>query len=307
MNTNDLALFVEIADIGSITTAATQLEISPSAASAALKRLEKHLNIELFIRSTRKLRITPEGERFLVHCRKILSILEDGKVSIINSQDEIAGHIRLSVSSDLGRNLILPWLDDVMDENPKLNFQLSLDDSISDFYMDNIDVALRYGEQLEDSSMVAFHLITTEYVVCASPEYVKYYGTPQKPADLLNHNCLLYRLRNQTYDLWEFTNKQSLEGTNPIQKVKVRSNRVCNDGDVVKRWSTSGKGIALKSRLNISNDLKTKNLIELMTDYQAKPISLWLICPSKKQVTPAVLFLRDLLRDKCKEQLNYNQ
>jgi DNA-binding transcriptional LysR family regulator len=302
MNTSDLALFVEIADIGSITTAAKQLDISPSAASAALKRLEKHLNIELFIRSTRKLRITLEGERFLVHCRKVLSSLDDAKASINSSQDEIAGRIHLSVSSDLGRNLVLPWLDDVMDEKPKLSFQLSLDDSVSDFYMDKVDVALRYG-QLDDSSMVAFHLATTEYVICASPEYINQYTPPQKPEDLVNHNCLLYRLGNQTYDIWEFTKKQNLGLINTPQKIKVHSNRICNDGDVVRRWALAGKGLALKSRFNIINDLKIGNLIELMPDYQAKSISLWLICPSKKQVTPAVLFLRELLREKCKELL----
>jgi DNA-binding transcriptional LysR family regulator len=309
MNTADLELFVRTADIGNITAAAVQLDISPAAASAALKRLEKQLGIELFIRSTRQLRITAEGERFLLHCRQALSSLDDAKASITEMKGEIAGEVRLSVSSDLGRNLILPWLDEVMDNNPKLSFQLSIGDSLADFYMDKVDVALRYG-QPEDSTMVAFKLATVDRVICASPGYIATYGSPKKPEDLLQHNCLLYQLGSKTYNQWELISKNSgntISNTDDSiksrSKIKVSSNRMCNDGDIVKRWAVAGKGIALKSRLDLSHDLNAGRVIELMPDYYVEPTSLWLICPNRKQVTPAILLLRDLLREKCQALL----
>jgi DNA-binding transcriptional LysR family regulator len=322
MNTSDLKLFVRTADTGNITAAAAQLEMSPAAASAALKRLEKQLGIELFIRSTRQLRITAEGERFLLHCRQALSSLDDAKASISEMKGEIAGEVRLSVSSDLGRNLILPWLDEVMDNNPKLSFQLSMGDSLADFYMDKVDVALRYG-QPEDSTMVAFKLATVERVICASPDYIAAYGSPQKPEDLLQHNCLLYQLGSKTYNQWELISKNSEDTIDTKQhneqstdensntddsikskyKIKVSSNRMCNDGDIVKRWALAGKGIALKSRLDLSRDLNAGRVVELMPNYYVEPTSLWLICPSRKQVTPAILLLRDLLREKCQALL----
>lgn len=309
MNTADLELFVRTADIGNITAAAVQLNISPAAASAALKRLEKQLGTELFIRSTRQLRITAEGERFLLHCRQALSSLDDAKASISEMKGEIAGEVRLSVSSDLGRNLILPWLDEVMDNNPKLSFQLSIGDSLADFYMDKVDVALRYG-QPEDSTMVAFKLATVDRVICASPDYIAAYGSPNKPEDLLQHNCLLYQLGSKTYNQWELLSKNSDDTISNTDdsikskyKIKVSSNRKCNDGDIVKRWAVAGKGIALKSRLDLSHDLNAGRVIELMPDYYVKPTSLWLMCPSRKQVTPAILLLRDLLREKCQALL----
>ncbi|MGF1716872.1 LysR family transcriptional regulator [Photobacterium chitinilyticum] len=298
MNTSDLELFIRTADCGNITAAAGQLDTSPAAASAALKRLEKQLGVELFIRSTRQLRITAEGERFLLHCRQAIDSLEYAKASIAEMQGEIAGEIRMSVSSDLGRNLVLPWLDDVMDDNPQLSVQLSIGDSLADFYMDRVDVALRYG-QPEDSSMVAFQLATVERIVCASPEYLERHGAPQTPEELLQHNCLLYRLGDQIYSHWEFIKKPTESSEELVQKIKVNSNRLCNDGDIVRRWAVAGKGIALKSRLDMSVDLKAGRVIELMPDYRVKPTSLWLICPSRKQVTPAVLLLRDMLREKC--------
>lgn len=309
MNTADLELFVRTADIGNITAAAVQLDMSPAAASAALKRLEKQLGIELFIRSTRQLRITAEGERFLLHCRQALSSLDDAKASITEMKGEIAGEVRLSVSSDLGRNLILPWLDEVMDNNPRLSFQLSIGDSLADFYMDKVDVALRYG-QPEDSTMVAFKLATVDRVICASPDYIATYGAPKKPEDLLQHNCLLYQLGSKTYNQWELVSKNSgntISNTDDSikyrSKIKVSSNRMCNDGDIVKRWAVAGKGIALKSRLDLSHDLNAGRVIELMPDYYVEPTSLWLICPNRKQVTPAILLLRDLLREKCQALL----
>ncbi|OLQ74515.1 LysR family transcriptional regulator [Photobacterium proteolyticum] len=301
MNTSDLELFIRTADCGSITAAAGLLDTSPAAASAALKRLEKQLGVELFIRSTRQLRITAEGERFLLHCRQAIESLEYAKASLVEMQGEIAGEVRMSVSSDLGRNMILPWLDEVMDSNPALSVQLSLGDSLADFYMDRVDVALRYG-QPEDSSMVAFQLTAVDRILCAAPEYLERHGAPQTPDELLEHNCLLYRLGDQIFNQWEFTSKISGQSESS-KKVKVSSNRVCNDGDIVRRWVVAGKGIALKSRLDMFSDLKAGRVVEVMPGFRAKSTSLWLICPSRKQVTPAVLLLRDKLREKFKHLL----
>ena len=292
MNTADLSLFVRTADTGSITASARQLDISPAAASAALKRLEKQLGVELFIRSTRQLRITTEGERFLLYCRQALETLDEGKTSLRIMQGEVSGRLRFSMSSDLGRNVVLPWLDEMMETHPALSLHLSISDSLADFYLDRVDIALRYGEP-EDSSMVAFQITTIDRVICASPDYLEKFGTPESPYDLKHHNCLRYRLDNRVYDEWELND---LKGS---YKVKVQSNRLCNDADIVHRWVVAGKGIAFKSRLDMLADLRSGKVIEILADYNSAPLSLWLVCPTRKQVTPTVLMLRDMLREKC--------
>jgi DNA-binding transcriptional LysR family regulator len=292
MNTADLALFVRTADIGSITASAQQLDMTPAAASAALKRLEKQLGVQLFVRSTRQLRITTEGERFLLYCRQALTALEDGKASLNAMSGKIAGTVRLSVTSDLGRNRVLPWLDEAMEEHPELSINLITSDSRLDFYLDRIDVALRMGEP-EDSSMVAFHIVSFDRIACASPAYLDQHSTPKHPDDLQQHNCLIYQLRDLSYDLW------TLYSDTETYKVKIKGNRASNDGDVVRRWVVSGKGIAFKSRLDMTADLNAGNVVQVLSDYRSDPISLWLTCPSRKQVTPAVLMLRDWLREKC--------
>lgn len=296
MNTSDLTLFVRTADSGSITASAGQLGISPAAASAALKRLEKQLDVQLFIRSTRQLRITSEGERFLLYCRQALASLEEGKSSLNAMRGKIAGELRLSVSSDLGRNIVLPWLDEAMDKHPELSLHLSVGDTLSDFYLDRVDVALRYGEP-EDSSMVAFHIATVDRVAFASPNYLATFGTPKHPEELRNHNCLLYLLGNRAYDTWPFFKEEQR------LKVQVKGNRESNDADIIRRWAVAGKGIGFKSSLDVSADLQTGKVVRLFPDYESEPLSTWLICPNRKQVTPAILMLRDLLREKCAEAL----
>ncbi|WP_017220833.1 LysR family transcriptional regulator [Moritella dasanensis] len=301
MNIQDLTLFVRTAQTCNITASALQLEMSPAAASAALKRLEKQLGVQLFIRSTRKLRITAEGERYLLHCTEALAALEKGKASLNEMQGKIAGEIRLSASSDLGRNIVLPWLDEVMDAYPELSIQLNVGDNLADFYHDKVDMALRYGEP-EDSTLVAFLIAKIDRVVCASPAYLAKYGEPSHPNELPQHNCLLYRFGERVYDTWPFVDSAS--NNTGKYNVKVAGNRLSNDADVVHRWVVAGKGITMKSRLDMAADLRSGNVVELLRDFNSPPINLWLICPNRIQVTPAMLMLRDLLRSKCEAELS---
>ncbi|MFT6915341.1 MAG: DNA-binding transcriptional LysR family regulator [Motiliproteus sp.] len=292
MNTSDLNLFIRIAETGSITESAKQQGISTAAASSALKRLEIQLDVQLFIRTTRQLRITAAGEQFLFHCRQALASLDQGRQSAHQLQGRIGGELRLSVSSDLGRNVVLPWLDELMDEHPALSVNLNVGDSLTNFFMDDVDVALRYGKP-EDSTRVAFHIATIKRVTCAAPSYLSAFGEPSHPEDLRKHNCLLHRLDGRLFNTWEFVDKSG------DHKIKVSSNRVSNDTDIVRRWAVAGKGIAYRSEIDISGDLRSGKLIRVLPDFQSPGAQLYLICPGRKQVTPAVILLREMLRDKC--------
>jgi len=292
MNTSDLKLFVRIAQTGSITESAKQTGITTAAASSALKRLEKQLDVQLFIRTTRQLRITSSGEAFLFHCQQALDSLEQGLITAHEELGNIKGELRLSVSSDLGRNILIPWIDEMMLQNPSLSIDLTVSDSLSDFFMDKIDLALRYGKP-EDSTMVAFHIAALKRVTCASPTYLESFGTPSHPEDLRLHNSLLYRINGRLFNTWYYRKKSD------SYKIKVSSNRVCNDTDIVRRWAIAGHGIAYRSQIDISVDLKNGKLVPLLTDFESPPVDLYLLCPNKKQVTPAVIAFREMLREKC--------
>lgn len=296
MQLNDLTLFVRVADCGSLTAAAVELDISTAVASAGLKRLEKELGTSLFIRSTRSLRLTDAGERYLIHCRSALADLDMGQRAITSSLAEISGSISLAVPSDVGRNVVLSWLDDFLSEYPELNLRLHIGDNLSDFYRDKIDVALRSGKP-KDSSLVAFKICNSSRVLCASPEYIERVGAVTSLEQLQQHNCLFFMLDERTHDQWFF----SRDGQK--HKVRVTSNRTCNDADVARRWAVAGQGVVYKSWLDLTDDIDAGRLVPMLTEFAGEEADLYLVCPGREHVTPVVLLLRDMLRERCKAWL----
>ena len=294
MNTSDLNLFIRIVETGSITETANQLSITPAAVSSALKRLEKQLDVQLLIRTTRQLRITPQGEQFLFHCRQALASLEQGRIAAHQTQGKVSGKLRLSVPSDLGRNTLLLWIEELLNEHPLLSIDLTVGDSISDFFIDQVDMALRFGK-LEDSSMVSFHIATMNRITCASPGYISKHGEPEHPKCLKEHNCLLHRRAGRLFNNWEYADHLG------SYKVKVDSNRVSNDTDIVRRWAVSGKGIAYRSQIDVYSELRSGQLVQLLPDFESPSVELNLICPSREQVSPAVIAFRELLREKASQ------
>ncbi|MDD8057660.1 MULTISPECIES: LysR family transcriptional regulator [Shewanella] len=292
----DLQVVLKVAEFRSITAAATHLDMRTATASAALKRVEAHLGAELFIRTTRQLRLSSAGEKYIPQCEQAMLMLDQAKQNMKGELDVIDGDLRLSVSSDLGRNVVIPWIDDFMDTHSKVSLRVSISDTNVDFYRDSVDLALRYGSP-NDANLYGFKICNVPRLICASQSYLDQHGTPTHPQDLAEHNALLYQLQNLTHDIWEFT-----QGNDSI-KVKVSGNRVANDADLVRRWCVNGKGIAAKSCLDLAHDLLTNKLVTIMSDYQVKSTELWLIFPSRQSITPATRLLRDMLKQQTRDLL----
>lgn len=287
----DLHVVHKVAEFRSITAAANALDMSVATASAAVKRVEKKLGIELFVRSTRQLRLSTAGERYLPQCAQALNLLEQAQQQIKGGLGVVEGELRISLSSDLGRNLVIPWLDEFIDKYPKVSLKITISDSPIDFYRDAVDIALRYGSP-KDANLYGFKICNVPGLLCATEPYLKTFGQPNHPQDLASHNGLFYQLYDEIHDVWKFKK----EGTE--YKIKMKGNRASNDGDLVRRWCAAGKGIAVKSSLDIADDLLNGRLVSVMPEYTARTTELWLICPSRQSITPAVRLLRDCFREK---------
>lgn len=294
MQIEDLKVVLKVAEFRSITAAATNLDMQTATASAALKRVEKTLGAELFIRSTRQLRLSTAGERYLPHCQHALQMLERAKLSISDDKTAIEGELRIAMSSDLGRNLAAPWLDELMQLHPKLSVKTYLSDSMIDFYRDPVDVALRYGSP-KDNKLYGYKICDVAGLLCASPDYLDKHGWPEHPQDLASHMGLFYQLYDVTYDVWEFSEQAH------TLKIKMQGRRTSNDGDLVRRWCVDGHGFAIKSSLDMAADLLAGNVVSVMPAYKPRQRELWLICPSRQSITPAVRQLREMLRAKCQQ------
>ena len=141
----DLELFVSTVESGSLSSAARRFGMSPATASASLKRLEETLGGRLFVRSTRSQRLTVEGEVFLDHCQQALQALNDGRAAVSTGLSVVKGVLQLSLPSDLGRNVLLPLIDDFQSRHPLLQIRLHCSDRVADVYRQPVDIALRYG------------------------------------------------------------------------------------------------------------------------------------------------------------------
>lgn len=294
----DLAIVVQVAQTRSITKAAQLLDLKTATASAAIKRVEKTLGEPLFVRTTRQLRLSGAGERYLPKCQQALALLDQAQNSLGQDSDTLTGELRLAVSSDLGRNRAVQWLDELLGQHPQLSMRLHISDSNVDFYRDNIDIALRYGPPPADSKLVGFKICPVPSVLCASPDYLTRCGEPQHPEQLPHHNGLFYQLHETLYNQWLFAKGDQR------YKIKMTGNRAGNDGDLVRRWCIAGYGLAVKSCLDVAQDLLNGSLIPVMTDYQPRPTELWLMCPSRHTITPSVRLLRDNLRQRTRTILS---
>ncbi|WP_232293465.1 LysR family transcriptional regulator [Stigmatella aurantiaca] len=293
----DLQVFVAAADAGSFSAASRVLNVTPAVASTAMKRLEQALEVRLFIRSTRSLRLTDEGERYLVHARLALRALEDGRMTVARRKGDLTGTLKLSVPSDFGRNVLLPWLDEFQSTFPKLTVQLRVSDRVADLYRQPVDVAIRYGT-LEDSALVSQPLApTNRRVLCAAPAYLARHGAPETLEGLRRHNCLRFTLGDGVHDRWSF------QGPKGLEVITVDGNRFCDDADVVRRWALAGQGIVYKSFLDLAGDLKAGRLVPLLPAYKGEPTPLQLVCAHRSLLSPAVGRLRDFLKARCEALL----
>ncbi len=288
----DLQVVLKVAEFRSITAAAADLDMRTATASAALKRVENALGVELFIRTTRRLRLSGAGERYIPECQQALLMLDQAKQKMKDDLDIVDGELRIAVSSDLGRNLVSPWLDEFLETYPEVSLKLNVSDSVIDFYRDSVDMALRYGSP-DDANLYGFKICNVPGLLCATQEYLDKNGAPEHPHDLPAHNGLFYQLNDIVHDVWEFS-----EGETDY-KIKMSGNRASNDGDLVRRWCVAGKGLAVKSCLDISDDLLSGRIVNVMPAFKPRTTELWLICPSRQLMTPATRLLRDMLKKKC--------
>lgn len=286
---DDLKLFVRAAALGSFSDAAREVDLLPGQASAAIARLEKQLALRLFARSTRSLRLTDEGERYLPFALDALAALQSGHDALRRDDADLVGTLQLAAPSDLGRNVLLPLLSRFRRAHPRLDLRLLLSDQLTDVFRDPVDIAIRYGH-IDDASFVALPLApANRRVLVAAPAYLARHGAPADIDALAGRDCLLFQLQGKVYDKWNFPDARG------GRAVQVSATLAGDDSDVVRRWAIAGEGIAYKSWLDVCADVASGALVVLLPDQPGEAAPLNLICPHRRQFSPAVRQLHALL------------
>lgn len=290
-NVADLNVLIHTARSGSLTGAAGALGITPAAASATLKRLETQLGTRLFERSTRAMRLTAAGQTLLDYAKRAFDLLAEGESQVTEDRGALVGRLRVAAPSDLARHTLLPWFNEFLALHPGLQLSLSVGDRPLDVVRDEVDVALRFGT-LPDSRLVARTLVQSSPVLCAAPDYLRRHPAPQKPQDLLQHNCLVFERGGQQHRLWRFA--QNGHWT----EVRVNGDRSVDDASMARDWAVAGMGVLLKSAVDVRSHLADGQLVRLLPDWQTEPYPLHALLPSGRFVPRRVRALVDFLAQK---------
>ncbi|MBM3117149.1 LysR family transcriptional regulator [Jeongeupia naejangsanensis] len=278
--------FLRIVERGSLSGAARDLNQTPAALSVALKRLEAQLGVRLFLRSTRQLSLTAEGEIWYRSALAAQQALDAGRDALAAHRGELVGPLRISAPSDFGRQFVVDWLDAFCGQHPGIVPWLTLSDRVDDLVADSIDLAFRAGEQ--DGSVIATPLTPdNRRVLVASPAYWDRHGRPDSPAGLSGHACLAFSIRDSAHVSWRFHRDGQTES------VQVAPVRHANDGAIVSEWARRGWGVAYKSRLDVANDLAAGRLAQALADWQGEPTPMYIVRPGARQLLPRVRAFRD--------------
>jgi DNA-binding transcriptional LysR family regulator len=253
-----LEVFAAVVAEGSFSAAGRRLGLTPSAVSRAIDRIEARLGVRLLLRSTRALNLTAEGQAYLATARRILTDLNDAE-QMIADQGAPRGRLRVSAALSHGRLCVVPALGAFSKLYPHILVDISLTDALVDVAAGQADVAIRFGP-LADSGLTARKLGETSRVIVASPDYLKQHGTPRRPEDLHQHNCLNFNFR-RVEPIWPFR-----DGTRDYV-LTVHGSMEANNGETLGQLAKAGIGITRVGTFSVADEISTGQLVSLLEEY----------------------------------------
>ncbi|WP_444909554.1 LysR family transcriptional regulator [Microbulbifer sp. TRSA005] len=293
MDTNGIRLFVLAADLLNISSAGRQLGLAPSVASARLSKLEVQLGADLFHRSTRKVTLSTEGAEFLPYAREILAQEDAALAALGKGSSNVSGTLRFAASSTFVQRFVAPILPEFLERYPGVNVELKLSDTQVNLIEGGFDLALR-NYAVEDSSLIGRKLAEDKRILCASPSYLKKYGAPNTPEDLIRHQLLVF-MNSKPRKLISESDKQA--GSFPPPKGKSRV--ICDDGASMRIAAKAGVGVCMSSLWNIYSELEEGTLVRVLPDYRIDDqAAIWLVYPKSNVLTSKVRVFIDFLVEK---------
>ena len=250
---DEMLVFTKVVELEGFSAAARYFVKTPSAISKLIQRLETRLGTRLFLRSTRQLALTQEGQDFYHQCVTILANIAHAEQQV-HKAHEPQGNIKISASIPVGKHYLLPLMPAFTAQYPKVTLDLQLTDEITNLMATGCDVALRFGN-LPDSTLFAKHVCDTELVIVASPNYLKKHGTPTHAQDLRQHHCLTFSLPAQQ-KAWITKDGQAFYPSGPCS---------VSDGDAMHQLALSGMGLARLAHFQVAKDLASGRLVEVLS------------------------------------------
>jgi DNA-binding transcriptional LysR family regulator len=284
-------VFVIVADMGSFTAAAERLNLTNSAVSKSIARLEARLGVRLFQRTTRRLSLTEAGETFYRTCTTVLSDLEEVEIALTSTQTEPQGKVRIDLPASYGRLHVLPLILEFMKQHPRLSPHVSFSDRYVDPVHENIDIVVRIGgSDAWPASIGHRYFGTQKLIFCAAPDYLERYGQPASEADLERHLCVGYGLNDGMAIPWYFKGRQG-----DRERRIIHPHIAVGDGEGEVMAALAGMGIAQLPTWLVQVHLNSGRLVEVLPHLATDGLPMNLIWLKSREGQPKVSALVEYL------------
>lgn len=288
--TAEMTIFISAVEQGSFSAAGRALDLTPSAVSKQIQRLEDRLGVRLFNRSTRHIHLTEAGELFYERCSRIVDAIEEAEETVASLREQVRGRLRVSATAAFARGEVLPRLNPFLERYPDLDLQIELTDRPVDVVEEGFDAVIRLQEQVDDPSLIARKLAVNRRIICAAPAYIKAHGMPTSPEDLLRHNCLtLYTVSR--FNDWEF------EGAEGSRVLHVSGNFQANTADALYAATLGGAGLARLSTWLVTPDIRAGRLVPVLPQYSHEKSAYYVLYPHRRHLSPKVRAFVDFLAE----------
>lgn len=281
----DLGFFSTLAASGSLSAAARELGLTPAAVSKRLAQMEKRAGVPLVNRTTRRMMLTPEGEVYLEHARRILDEIDELGELLGGSNTHPQGLLRVNATLGFGRSHIAPLVSRFVTDYPQVSVQLQLSVTPPPLTDDSFDVCIRFGEP-PDARVIARRLAPNRRLLCASPAYLARRGTPATPHDLAQHRCIGIRQGDKAYGVWRLTAKRGT--SRATEAVRIDGNLTTNDGEVAVRWALDGHGILMRAEWDINEYLADGRLVVVLPDYETSGADIYAVYAQRHQLSTRI-------------------
>jgi DNA-binding transcriptional LysR family regulator len=287
-NLTDIAIFVKVVELSSFTAAAEALESSQPVVSKAVTRLEEKLGARLLNRTTRRLSLTEAGSELYRRSVRALQEIENAELEVARFQTEPRGTLRVAAPMSFSILQLGPVIQNFLERYPGVTVELNMDDRQVDIVEEGYDLAIRIG-QLQDSNLVARKITPCRQVMCASPAYLAKHGSPERPEDLLEHNCILYSLLLTPRE-WRL-----IDGDGETHAVPVGGKLHSNNGLVNRAAAVAGAGIVLLPTFYIGEEVRSGALKPVLCKFKPQELAVYAVYPERRNLTPKVRAFVDFL------------
>ncbi|MGE0383948.1 MAG: LysR family transcriptional regulator [Gammaproteobacteria bacterium] len=295
-----LAVFVRVATYGSLTVAANSLQLTPPTVSKILAQLEQRFGVQLCLRTTRRVTLTPAGRILLARAERMLGEMQAAEEELGQARTEPAGRLRLWSSAALGRAFLLPLVPGFLERFPGLALELRLDDAMPDLIGAGCDLAIQHAA-LAEQGFVLRRLCAVPLVAVATPAFLAVHGIPRAPADLERFACIPIRYRDGHQSAWLFEHVEGSEApvrTHPGGRLVIE-----HDYGATLHAALAGLGIAVTYAECARPHLERGELRALLPDWTVRSGSvidneIFLRFPTRELMPQKVRVLADYLAER---------